>query len=144
MDFKAIEQLLDLPRVRVSQIKKTNDKIYLWLYIPEGQHICPVCGQYHSHVEPADELLVRDLSILGKETYLYISRGYIHCSCSYEGFEQLEFVNTLQPVTNRFAFFSLFYYNSQSMYMPSLPEYDHFTGKNHKRVTSGPNYQNVA
>ncbi len=123
MDFRAIEQILALPRVRISRMKQTNDKIYLWLYIPEGQHICPQCGQYHHHVEASDEITVRDLSILGKECHLLISRGLINCSCSFKGYEQIEFINSLQPVTNRFAYFSLFYYDTSGLFAPQVPGY---------------------
>ena len=50
MDVSLLEQLLNLPQVRVSRYEFIHDEIIIWVYIPEGQHRCPHCGRYHRHV----------------------------------------------------------------------------------------------
>ena len=33
MDYRFIEQLLDLPRIRISRIVQQQDEILIWIYI---------------------------------------------------------------------------------------------------------------
>ena len=102
MDYNLIEQLLGLPRISISRIEQRDDEILIWIYIPEGNHRCPQCGKHHRTVSEVTETKVRDLSIFGKICYLIISKGRLHCPCSYRGHEELEFVDEFQRQTNRF------------------------------------------
>lgn len=105
MDYQFIEQLLDLPRVRIRNIVYQKDEVHIWIYIPDGQHICPKCGLVHSSVSEVTEIKVRDLSIFGKTCYLIIEKGRLHCPCSFRGYEALEFVDKYQRQTTRFTEF---------------------------------------
>lgn len=102
MDYSLIEQLLDLPRVRITRIEQKDQTFLIYIYIPEGNHICPQCGKYHQKVTETIQVKVRDLSIFDKECYLIIQKGRLHCSCSYRGYEKLEFVDKHQKQTTRF------------------------------------------
>ncbi len=42
------------------------------------------------------------MSIFGKTCHLIIRKGRIHCSCSYRGYEEIEFIDKYQKQTNRF------------------------------------------
>lgn len=101
-NYAFIEKLLDLPRIRISRIEQHKNEILIWVYIPEGNHRCPRCGTHHRQVTEVTETKIRDLSIFGKNCYLIISKGRIHCSCGYRGYEQLEFVDKYQNQTTRF------------------------------------------
>jgi len=105
MDLYLLEQLLNLPQVRVSRYQFLNDEVIIWVYIPEGQHRCPKCGRYHHHVTEQVEVKVRDLSVFGKKCYLIIQKGRLHCSCSYRGYEAIDFVDKYQRQTTRFTEF---------------------------------------
>ena len=75
-NFSLIEELLDLPRIRISRIEQNEKEILIWIYIPQGNHRCPDCGKYHRHVTEITETKVRDLSIFGKNCYLIITKGF--------------------------------------------------------------------
>lgn len=102
MDFNLLEQLLDLPRVHISRFEQTNDIIYIWVYIPDGQHRCPRCGRLHRHVTETTTVKVRDLPVFGKTCYLFVQKGRLHCPCSYRGYEDIDFVDKYQKQTTRF------------------------------------------
>ncbi len=57
-DFSLFEELLNLPRIRISHIEHFKDEILIWVYIPEGNHRYPRCGKYHqSHKSNRDKSL---------------------------------------------------------------------------------------
>lgn len=105
MDYNLIEQLIDLPRIKIKRIEFQNDEVLIWIYLPEGQHRCPHCGKYHHRVTETTEIKVRDLSIFGKPCYLIIQKGRVNCSCSFRGYEEIEFVDKYQRQTIRFTEF---------------------------------------
>lgn len=105
MDFSFIEQLLDLPRIKIRRIVQQKAEILIWVYIPDGEHICPECGLVHSKVSETTEMKVRDLSIFGKTCYLIIEKGRLHCPCSFRGYEAIDFVDQYQRQTLRFTEF---------------------------------------
>jgi transposase len=105
MDYQLIEQLLNLPRIKIRNIVQQKDEILIWVYIPNGHHICPKCGQVHFKVSETTEMKVRDLSIFDKTCYLIIEKGRLHCSCSFRGYEAIDFVDKYQRQTLRFTEF---------------------------------------
>ena len=105
MNYDFIEQLLDLPRVRIRHIEQKEDEILIWIYIPDGQHVCPKCGMLHTTISEMTEIKVRDLSIFGKTCYLIIQKGRLHCRCSFRGYEGIDFVDQYQRQTLRFTEF---------------------------------------
>jgi len=102
MNYDLIEQLIDLSRVKIRHIEQKEDEILIWIYIPDGQHVCPKCGMIHTKVSETTEIKVRDLSIFGKNCYLIIQKGRLHCPCSFRGYEGLDFVDQYQRQTLRF------------------------------------------
>jgi len=102
MDYNLFEQLLGLPRIKISHIEQHDNEILIWIHIPNGNHRCPQCGKYHQTVTEVTEIKVRDLSVFGITCYLIINKGRLHCPCSYRGYEELEFVDEYQRQTNRF------------------------------------------
>jgi len=102
MDLSFIEQLLDLPQIRVRDVKILDNEIQIWIYIPDHQHVCPRCDRQHKKVTETTEVKIRDLSIAGKTCYLIVQKGRLHCPCSYRGYEALEFVDPYQKQTTRF------------------------------------------
>lgn len=103
MGLELIEKLLDQPRIRVKDIIFANQEILVHVYIPLGNHRCPQCGKYHSKVTEKTEIKVRDLSIFGKDCYLIIEKGRVNCSCSFRGYEEIDFVDKHQRQTLRFT-----------------------------------------
>ena len=102
MDLETIKELLNLPEIEVSKVRQTPEEVLIWVHIPDGRHRCPRCGRLHAKVTEVREIKVRDLSIFGKTCYLIVSKGRLHCPCSYRGYEALDFVNSYQKQTTRF------------------------------------------
>lgn len=103
MELELIEKLLDLPCVKIKDLSLSTEEILLHIYIPQGNHRCPQCGKYHLKVTGKTEIKVRDLSIFGKDCYLIIEKGRMNCSCSFRGYEEIEFVDKHQRQTLRFT-----------------------------------------
>jgi transposase len=103
MDLELIKKLLNLPRVKVKDIIFSEKEILVHIYIPPGNHRCPQCGKYHSKITEKTEIKVRDLSIFDKDCYLIIEKGRVNCSCSFRGYEEIEFVDKHQRQTLRFT-----------------------------------------
>lgn len=102
MDLETIEKLLQLPRIKVTAAEIGKEEIVIHVSIPEGHHRCPKCGSYSKGVSEDTTVRVRDLSIFGKDCYLVIKKGRLHCPCSYRGYEEIEFVDEYQRQTTRF------------------------------------------
>ena len=51
MNYEIMQQLLDLPRVRIKDIEQREKEILIWVYIPDGQHVCPGCGMIHTKLK---------------------------------------------------------------------------------------------
>ena len=105
MNYDLVEQLLNLNRVKIRRIEQKKDEVLIWVYIPNGEHVCPKCGLIHTKVSEITEIQVRDLSIFGKTCYLIIQKGRVHCPCSFRGYEAIDFVNLYQRQTLRFTEF---------------------------------------
>lgn len=103
MEFELIERLLDLPRIKIKEVSYSNAEILVYVYIPMGNHHCPKCGKYHSKTTGKTQIKVRDLSIFGKDCYLIIEKSRVNCSCSFRGYEEIEFVDKHQRQTLRFT-----------------------------------------
>lgn len=102
MDYETIEKLLQLPRIKVTGAEFGEKEITIHVTIPEGRHKCPKCGRLYKRASELTEVKVRDLSICGKDCYLVIRKGRLHCPCSYRGYEDIEFVDEYQRQTTRF------------------------------------------
>lgn len=105
MEYQLIEQLLALPRIRIRRIVQQPAEILIWVYVPDGEHVCPKCGSIHSKVSETTEMKVRDLSIFGQTCYLILTKGRLHCPCSFRGYEAIDFVDQYQRQTLRFTEF---------------------------------------
>ena len=102
MDLKTVQDLLSLPRIEVVKFSQSEHEVLIWVRIPDGRHRCPRCGRLSQSVAETREFKVRDLPISGKDCYLIIQKGRLHCPCSYRGYEEIEFVDDYQRQTTRF------------------------------------------
>lgn len=102
MDLKTIEKLLELPRIKVTGAEIGDEEVVIYVEIPKGNHRCPKCGSCSRGISEETRVRVRDLPIFGKDCYLVIKKGRLHCPCSYRGYEEIEFVDEYQRQTIRF------------------------------------------
>lgn len=102
MDYKLLEQLLNLPRIQVDDFRQTDDEILITVSIRYNEHRCAKCGRKFATVNEITEQKVRDLPVFGKNCYLLLRKGRVQCPCSFRGYEDIEFVDHNQRQTTRF------------------------------------------
>ncbi len=105
MDYKLLEQLLNLPRIQVDDFRQTKDEILITVSIRYNKHRCPKCGRKFAKVNELIEQKIRDLPVFGKTCYLLLRKGRVHCPCSFTGYEDIDFVDQNQRQTTRFEEF---------------------------------------
>jgi len=98
-----LDDLLDLPNVRIEGHTQTEGIITLKLEMISDGIVCPHCGIYTDQLHQNRPVLVRDLSIFGRPTYLYLPRRQFYCSeCQKYSTETLEFVDGKRRHTQRY------------------------------------------
>ncbi|MFQ5641785.1 MAG: ISL3 family transposase [bacterium] len=102
MDYKLLEQLLNLPRIQVDDFQSTEKEIVITVSVRFNEHRCPKCGRAFATASEITEQKVRDLPVFGKTCYLLIRKGRLHCPCSFRGFEEVDFIDKNQRQTKRF------------------------------------------
>ena len=98
-----LEDLLDLPNVRVESYTQLEGSVTLKLEMVSDKTICPHCGNPTDHLHQNRPVLVRDLAIFGHPTYLYVPRRQFYCSeCQKYSTERLDFIDWKRRHTQRY------------------------------------------
>jgi len=102
MDYRLLEQLLNLPRIQVDEYRQTENEILITISIRYNEHRCPKCKREFATMSEVTEQRVRDLPVFGKTCYLIVRKGRLQCPCSFRGYEEIDFVDKNQRQTKRF------------------------------------------
>lgn len=98
-----IENLLNLPKVKVVGGKQISDFYALQLQFTNEGTNCPHCEKYLDIVHQTRYILVRDLPICGVDVYLKIPRRRFYCrQCQKYTTEQVAWLDSKQLFTNRY------------------------------------------
>jgi len=98
-----IDNLLDLPEVKILSGGKISDFWALQLQFTNEGINCPHCEKYLDIVHQTRYILVRDLPICGVEVYLKVPRRRFYCrQCQKYTTEQVIWLDPKQLFTNRF------------------------------------------
>jgi len=98
-----LSELLGLDGYFVKQVQKECSRLTITVE-PENLPICPKCGQtFLSAPKDIRFQTVEDLSVFGKRCFLKVPKYRIHCSCGYQGTEEISWLDPYARVTNRFA-----------------------------------------
>lgn len=98
------EELLGLKELQVNQVLINANQIEVHCESKLGEAHCPCCLKKCHFVKQTHTRKVRDLSISGKEVYLYITaRQYVCKDCNRHFYEQFHFVDQKESVTKRYA-----------------------------------------
>ena len=73
------QDLLALPGLRVTTIKKTSQRIIVHAQVHVEPTPCPVCGEPTARINQYDTRKVQDLSISGKEVWLHLRMPQLVC-----------------------------------------------------------------
>lgn len=98
-----LDDLLDLPNVRVETCTQIEGSVTLNLVMISDGIVCPHCGGHTDELHQNRPVLVRDLSILGRPAYLYLPRRQFYCTdCQTYSTESVEFVDCKRRHTQRY------------------------------------------
>jgi len=103
MDTQTIELLLGFNEIQVEEIelKKTEIAIHCRSKFEEG--VCPSCLKKCKKVKSKNVREIRDMSLLGRDVYLYLESRQFHCEdCDRYFQERFSFVEPNKAQTIRF------------------------------------------
>ena len=140
-----LDDLLDLPNVRVESYTQIEGSITLSLVMISDAIVCPHCGHLTDELHQNRPVLVRDLSIFGHPTYLHLPRRQFYCpECQKYSTERLEFVDWKRRHTQRYE--EDIYQRVQSSNMEQIGReeglkydeikgmFDHISSKKNKKI----------
>jgi transposase len=98
-----LENLLDLPNVRIRNVIKEGKEAFLLLGCLKEEVTCPHCSNPTDELHQTRSLLVRDLPISGQDIYLKVPRRKFYCKPCQKFFtENLEFMEERRKYTKRY------------------------------------------
>lgn len=102
MDFH-LDRLLNLRTLTVEKCRDTETEVHLTLKSLKESVMCPGCGVETDRINQERPLRVRDVSIFGKITYLYLKRRQFYCqNCQKYVTESLEYIDFKRQTTRRY------------------------------------------
>lgn len=102
MDTYTLEVLLGFTELQVDEVTLKANRIELHCHSKFEEHICPSCLQKCRSVKSISRRVVRDMSLLGKEVYLFLESRQFHCEdCNRYFQEQFSFVEANKTQTIR-------------------------------------------
>lgn len=98
-----LDELINLPKVRVRNICKESTETFLILECTEEEVVCPHCGEKTDELNQTRTKIVRDLPIAGQIVYLQIPKRQFYCkNCQRYFTEELGFAKGGRRFTNRY------------------------------------------
>lgn len=104
MDTTTIELLLGFTELQVTQVELQKQGILIYCRSKFEENICPTCLKKCKKVKSHTVREIRDMSLLGKEVYLYVESRQFQCEdCTRYFQEQFSFVESNKSQTIRLA-----------------------------------------
>jgi len=80
MELETLTRLLNIPGVKVTEIKEEGHKLYLRVGASEERTaICSSCGKTHERVHSIEEVMVEDFRLSGKRVFLVLKKRKLRC-----------------------------------------------------------------
>jgi transposase len=96
------EELLGLPDIIVTNVKKEDKAVHIYLDLKRKAQACPNCRMETRRVHSYREQAVKDVSIQGLNTSLHIRKRRYYCPfCGKAFYEKLPFLKRYQRITLR-------------------------------------------
>lgn len=102
MDFH-LDTLLNFPNVTIESCTQQSNEVYLKLCLLNEEASCPHCKKVSLEIHQNRPILIRDLSIFGRATYLKVPRRQFYChDCQRYFTESLTFIDEGRQYTQRY------------------------------------------
>lgn len=97
-----IERLLELKGIIVKDVKNNYDEIHIQVENIVKEHRCPNCNSATAKIHDYRIQKVKDISILGKKTYIHLRKRRFVCKhCSKRFYEETSFLPKYHRMTSR-------------------------------------------
>lgn len=101
--LQLIENLIDLSELSIASIENKDNEFHIYCEAKIEFGYCPQCLQKKTEVKKYNTRIIRDLSISGKTTFLYLKTRQFQCLEHHEYFyENFTFVKPNAVYTQRF------------------------------------------
>ena len=93
-------KLLNLEDVIITNVENISDQLHIYIELPRGKHVCPVCGAVTDRVHDYRMQVIKDVP-LARDTFLHLRKRRYRCSCGKRFFEKNAFLPRYYRVTTR-------------------------------------------
>jgi transposase len=93
-------KLLNLEDVIITSVENISDQLHIYIELPRGKHVCPVCGAVTDRVHDYRMQVIKDVP-LARDTFLHLRKRRYRCSCGKRFFEKNAFLPRYYRVTSR-------------------------------------------
>lgn len=93
-------KLLNLEDVIITNVENISDQLHIYIELPRGKHVCPVCGAVTDRVHDYRWQTVKDVP-LARDTFLHLRKRRYRCDCGKRFFEKNTFLPRYHRVTSR-------------------------------------------
>ena len=93
-------KLLNLEDVIITNVENISDQLHIYIELPRGKHVCPVCGTVTDRIHDYRMQTIKDVP-LARDTYLHLRKRRYRCSCGKRFFEKNTFLPRYYRVTSR-------------------------------------------
>lgn len=94
--------MLGLQNVLISDIKKTENSINIYLFSKPKTTKCPHCGNVTSYVHDYRLQIIKDIPYADKHIYLYLKKLRYHCPhCNKHFYESYPFIPKYNRITSK-------------------------------------------
>jgi transposase len=89
-----------LEDVIITSVENISDQLHIYIELPRGKHVCPVCGAVTDRVHDYRMQVIKDVP-LARDTFLHLRKRRYRCSCGKRFFEKNAFLPRYYRVTSR-------------------------------------------
>ena len=100
-------KLLNLEDVIITGVENISDQLHIYIELPRGKHVCPVCGSVTDRIHDYRMQTIKDVP-LARDTFLHLRKRRYRCSCGKRFFEKNAFLPRCYRVTSRLVTESIF------------------------------------
>ena len=93
-------KLLNLEDVIITGVENISDQLHIYIELPRGKHVCPVCGSVTDRIHDYRMQTIKDVP-LARDTFLHLRKRRYRCSCGKRFLEKNAFLPRYYRVTSR-------------------------------------------
>ena len=106
LDFTS--KLLEMEDVILNDVSSSSSEIHISITLKRKPHVCPNCSFVTEQIHDYRDSVIKDIPVIGKQTFLHYRKRRYHCPCSNKHFyESFQFLPKYCRITTRLAFYAV-------------------------------------